>query len=1313
MERTVQTVVTVIANQGEEITPPKFVGGFAFPGPATEGKVAIAYVSPPGYPSNDPDNPIQGEGFPAPTMSAVAYGPFTNDASIFGDFAASVIYDPQGQAIDLTDDLLDPNGFEIVSQPPASAGVISVNRASWTLTPGSAIGDLAPGAEMTVSFSARAKNKVGNYSAPKTYSFNVKGAAAARVQLNHTTITIKRALEAGFMLVINGAMLASAAHGQAFFNSVQADGGDVRVSTGLTADTRLPVAVLSLDKANKECAIVTRLPAAMNVGDTIHLWWGNAGTPLTQPAAGAGFGAQAVFADELKAVGDYFAGTDLKGGALAVNGAPIAVAGPGGLPAIAFGANEGGTTGDKVTVTGRNLTNVHTRRFWFLQPSYENDANKHIISPVIYEGEGWVSRQASPGRISFKYRFTDGSAGWKFEPVPTSGVWHRYAIRADLSNPANLPQFFVDKLAQNVVVETARAGNYDPATGPFEVANAINNNNGRMSLLLERAGALSDAWLDAEYDNIADPLTVGEANAADLLDDPGFDNLVSYGAVSAPIEATISALPIYQSLQMEGSPMMNWRMTTEMMVTHNSVGSGDWNNPATWDAGTVPGAGSVVWVKEGHKVTINAPGIGSVGNYVARILVDGILTAADGATIKCYVDTMIGSNRAVFLVGSEAAPFSGDFEWNFPTGAIDVVADPMLIGRGIMWMGHFYVYGATKTPVALTPPGGVAQAASVIPLATVPADWRVGDRVVIQATRYPSNIYTQTSPSTDPGNQTEYATITAIDANGITIDAPLAYDHTVDGASANPGSEAPPDMAVRIGNLTRNVRFQSPEAAAPYERGHIMMMMTDKVAVHYVGFYSLGRTDKRRPAWDPSDLQDPITYDTNLKARYAFHLHGCGIHRGPIVARGLAFYDMVGHAFVNHASHEDIADIISAKSHGAHYMAEAGDEKGLVQNWVALDHTNDFNSTTQKTGPEYARHDWGQSTFFHMQSREVVLRNIFCAGGTFADGIVWQTRGAKRHKSFSGDWHETVASIPREIARYWYWNASAPPTTFDNYSYRREIIIHPIDLDGLTVVACRRGAAVIKEGNKQEHNFPTRLRNIIVYECPQGLHTEYTAHYWFDSPWLRCTTSANVTPQPGKIAVGFGNEAMAQYVIDPYIEGFHAGVHHSGINTFVQLRDLSMWEIMVIRPKFIANTVNIQNPADASMTIEVKGQADLSAATPALTLNEVNYVEATQELYITGVRTDEVAVNSIYPPAREEDVNHGRTAVFGALREYGYWQEEVTGRFFTEMHEWSFSRLTGVPFNTIVRVYLPLEPVSATGSNLADNPAHVFNGVKA
>ncbi|MEQ8934888.1 MAG: G8 domain-containing protein, partial [Amphiplicatus sp.] len=579
--------------------------------------------------------------------------------------------------------------------------------------------------------------------------------------------------------------------------------------------------------------------------------------------------------------------------------------------------------------------------------------------------------------------------------------------------------------------------------------------NHRFALMLETEGMLSDAWLDAEYDNIADPLTVAEAEAGAWVESPGFDEIEAFGPVLPPAELTMAGLPLAPALQADMAAhhalfphfMGGEWMGADIVAAQN----GEWNDEATWEGGVIPAAGDVVVIPNGKKVILDEGGIGSPGNFIKQVYVDGIVDMKPGVTAAFYVETWGSSNRGAFLIGRAGDPFLGEAVFHFPTGAINVAEDPRKMGRGFMWTGHWRVYGAPKTGVAYTPAGGVASGEVFSPLTDVPADWSIGDALAIQATRYPNGV--DISGHSDPGNQTEYTTISALPGGGVTIADALAYDHTVDGASASPGSEAPADMRVRIVNLTRNVQFRSPDGTPAQQRGHMMMMLTDKAEGEYFGCYSLGRTDKRIPANDYGDLAggpDPIDETTNLKGRYAFHLHAGGILRTKAKFKGLAFYDTVGVGFANHCSNEELEDLVFAKTNGPQYMAEVGDEKGSLTNCVFLDHVNDFNHHPNKGAEEAGRQDWGQTAFLSMASREIRLRDIFVAGGNYACGIVWQTRGAKRHKAYTGDWPVTFDSpdgpAPRDIARYAAANASRPPVYSDVYSERISQNFHPLDV---------------------------------------------------------------------------------------------------------------------------------------------------------------------------------------------------------------------------------------------------------------------------
>src|SRR5262249_23418693 len=74
-------------------------------------------------------------------------------------------------------------------------------------------------------------------------------------------------------------------------------------------------------------------------------------------------------------------------------------------------------------------------------------------------------------------------------------------------------------------------------------------------------------------------------------------------------------------------------------------------------------------------------------------------------------------------------------------------------------------------------------------------DWRIGDRISVTATTRQNKIKKTFQPTLRRGNvQTEERRITAVEGNELTLDTPLAFDHTADG-----------DYRADVANLSRNV----------------------------------------------------------------------------------------------------------------------------------------------------------------------------------------------------------------------------------------------------------------------------------------------------------------------------------------------------------------------------------------------------------------------------------------------------------------------------------------------------------------------------
>lgn len=1156
--------------------------------------------------------------------------------------------------------------------------------------------------------------------------------------LTRFPIVLARDLEEGFILIVTAAMIAEAANAATFWSAVQSDGGDIRLSYGPSLNAaRLPLHLLAFNKGAEAAMIATRVPFDTTTGETLYLWVGAGAFPLAQPAEDEPFGANDVYRHCSFAAASWRARTkDLSGNrAMATIGATILDdTGPGGLPATSFNQDNSEANGAKVRISGAALATKHTRLFWYWHNTTFND-HKAIFNGRSTGGDGDIRSLSGPGRVRFVYDFTTTDGVWSDQAPPTANAWHCYALRADLSSDANDPTLLVDNAAKTLTQDTEPSGTHAPGQAPWTGLDAYNSHAGKVSLTLEYSSLLSDDWLDAHYDNIISPLTVAACEDGVSVVNPDFEAIAASRAapVPLPLEANLSGLALMAPLQLDLKAhhdlhphLHDGAWANGLVPDAIAVANGDFNHGSTWDTGAVPGTGDIVLIPEGIEVSFDAD-IGGAAAYLKTIAVSGVLKARRGATAVVYAHTIVIDHTGALRAGSLNRPFDGSLEFVFPTGALVLAEDPRLTGKGLVSMGGVYLYGKPKTGVALTPSGGVASGTNVIPLASVPADWDVGDFLAIEPTKYPT-VSMHPSGGTDPGNLTEYGTVTAIGASSVTITTTLVNDHLVGGASGEAGAEAPPGdlMNVRILNLTRNIKFSSVGglSAPAGERGHVMQMASDRGAFHYVAFWSMGRTDKRLEAADIGAAEvTPLAADSNIKGRYALHLHGCGISRRPISVKGCAFYDTLGIGLDNHSSNETVKDLVFAKGHGAFYMAEAGDEAGDIDGMTAVDFTNDFTDITQKAAGEAGRHDFGRCTFFHLHARPFRIKNLHAAGGSFADGIVFSTRGAKVHNSFSGGWQHdfdpATKQAPRAIGRYRAFNAAPPGPAgeaFDDYKLRPLPLVHPLSIENFTGRAMRSLGVVIKEGNRQEHGFPTRLVNLRADQVINGFHTEYTDQYWFKDAWFR--RAANVTLLSGSSdAILWNNEAMAQYVVDLYAEGFEAGVYNRAFYTGQPAVDpASRGELFVVRPRFVDCTAGAVNEGDASLMpqIVVKAEGDLIAGAPSLNLNRIEYVEATQTLLIQGTRSDALGAARDYPPAREYDFNYGKNAVVGALRAAGgYWQESGSGDFFVEAEEWWGDTFAGEPLVEPVRWYLPLAPTAAAGSNLAGTPAHALLGTKA
>ncbi|MFM9965219.1 MAG: G8 domain-containing protein [Planctomycetaceae bacterium] len=359
-------------------------------------------------------------------------------------------------------------------------------------------------------------------------------------------------------------------------------------------------------------------------------------------------------------------------------------------------------------------------------------------------------------------------------------------------------------------------------------------------------------------------------------------------------------------------------------ATFVTIASGDWNNSATWRNGQIPNGAAQVLVSAGHTVTFDAVQT----NAMRWVRVDGTLQFKTNIDTQLLVDTLVVDAAGTLRIGSAAAPIAAGVAARIVIADngrnIDQAWDPLQLSRGVISHGTIEMHGETVTPfVSLN---GVRRNAIQLTLDSIPTNWRVGDRLVLTGT------------TTDiSAKQDEELRLVAINGNTITIDS----DDDLAGNQGLQFNHMPPEgfgLKVYIADMNRNVVIMSQNPAITQHRGHVMFMHSNKVHVENVGFYGLGRTDKRNPINDPvfgTDGQLLATTGLNPRGRYAVHFHRTGVDgsKTPAHISGSAVVDSPGWGFVNHDSNVNMLDNVAFNVQGASFVTEIGNEIGsMVRN---------------------------------------------------------------------------------------------------------------------------------------------------------------------------------------------------------------------------------------------------------------------------------------------------------------------------------------------------------------------------------------------
>ena len=553
---------------------------------------------------------------------------------------------------------------------------------------------------------------------------------------------------------------------------------------------------------------------------------------------------------------------------------------------------------------------------------------------------------------------------------------------------------------------------------------------------------------------------------------PGYDGPIP-PTTSAEINAFVAAVRAEQDgmahagmESMSAEHMAAMDLVPRDEASHIAIGNGDWDDPETWHNGQVPDDDATVLIPDG--IMVNYDHVSEVSLFTVRV--DGMLRFATNVDTRMEVDTMVVAREGYLQIGTEDNPVQSGVNTDIvfaDNGNIDTNWDPMLLSRGLVSHGAVDVHGAEKTAfldLSTDPSAGD----TTLQLSGQPEGWQVGDKLVLTGTHLTGWYWDDDARDViHHESEDEEVYITAINGTTITLDRALEFDH-----------DAPNDeLSAYAANMSRNITFSSEggDDLPVHQRGHVMFMHSDDVDVRYAGFSDLGRTDKSEPAFDISTLSS-VEYDSNIKARYSFHLHETGTQdqENPTVAVGNVVDGNPGWGFVQHSANAEFTDNIAYDVFGAGFAAEDGDETGIWLRNMAIDiegiGPGDY---TVKEGADRVRHDNGRTgDGFFFAGRLVEAAENIAANAT--NGFVWYHRSAP-------DGPLTDNLDQPEIG---FGADSLTPDDAPIHGFRDN-----------EAFATNTGLIVIKANPAQNHDVRSVFDGFTNWETREGVNLSYTARY--------------------------------------------------------------------------------------------------------------------------------------------------------------------------------------------------------------------------
>jgi hypothetical protein len=276
-----------------------------------------------------------------------------------------------------------------------------------------------------------------------------------------------------------------------------------------------------------------------------------------------------------------------------------------------------------------------------------------------------------------------------------------------------------------------------------------------------------------------------------------------------------------------------------------STGSGLWSDATIWEGGRVPGAGARVQVRSGHAIIYDIQSDAAIRSiHIAGTLQfdpnrdtrldvglikiqNGDDPCESGFDCESHPGPPPGTARAALFVGSPDRPISRDHTARVRLTWVEGL-DPEECPAIVCCGGRMELHGAELSRTWVKLAETATKGSATVVLDQHVTGWKVGDRLIVTATKMQSVRDEGNVPSVRENPQTEERTLQAIDGHRLSLDSPLAFAHSATGKKR-----------AEVANLSRNIVIESADPRG--HRGHTMYHRNSTGSIAYTEFRHLGK----------------------------------------------------------------------------------------------------------------------------------------------------------------------------------------------------------------------------------------------------------------------------------------------------------------------------------------------------------------------------------------------------------------------------------------------------------------------------------------